>query len=340
MRCINKYWKIFCICILLFAVLTGCKNKTEITLNRPYSVVNTMELLSASQNKDQTITAKNQSQDQALSFASKNLCVAADENTPDDPSFDTSTAEVVGIMDTGTKQILYQKNIFQKMYPASTTKIMTAYLAIKYGKLDDLVTVKDDVLTIPGDASKCYLKPGDTLTLEQLLYGLMLKSGNDAALAIADHISGDVASFVDLMNKEAKTIGATHTHFVNPHGLHDEEHYTTAYDLYLMFQTALQQEEFCKLIQTSEYETQYTDAQQKSITAQWSSTNRFLTGETPIPEGIKVLGGKTGTTDVAGHCDILYSQNVDGSYRISVVMKADTKDNMYNLLSQMLTKTE
>ena len=118
------------------------------------------------------------------------------------------------------------------MYPASITKVMTSLIAIKYGNLEDQVTVTEDAVISESGATLCGIKPGDTLTLEQLLYGLMLPSGNDAGAAIAIHMAGSIDAFADMMNEEAKRLGATDTHFMNPHGLHDEDHYTTAYDLY------------------------------------------------------------------------------------------------------------
>ena len=114
-------------------------------------------------------------------------------------------------------------------------KILTLYLALKYGTLSDIVTVSDNAVAVPSDSSVAGLRSGVQLTLEDLLYGLMLPSGNDSAVAIAEHISGSVDAFVELMNKEANALGATNSHFVNPHGYHDENHYTTAYDLYLSF---------------------------------------------------------------------------------------------------------
>src|SRR5699024_3631243 len=139
---------------------------------------------------------------------------------------------------------LFQKNALQQMNPASTTKIMTALLALKYGNLSDLVTVTDAAVITETGSSMAGILPGDKLTLEQLLYGLMMPYGNDAANAIAVHIAGSVEAFADMMNEEAWRIGATGTHFVNANGLTAEGHYTTAYDLYLMFHEALGYETF------------------------------------------------------------------------------------------------
>ena len=142
--------------------------------------------------------------------------------------------EVLLVNNTKNKVIVSQK-VFDQAYPASTTKIMTAYVALKYGNLDDMVTVSERATDFDEDEQVCGLQAGDQLSLRDLLNGLLLYSGNDCAVAIAEHVSGSVEAFVDKMNEEARNLGATGTHFVNPHGLQNEDHYTTAYDLYLIF---------------------------------------------------------------------------------------------------------
>ena len=163
-------------------------------------------------------------------FAS-DLCVVEDEY-----SFDESyvTSEAAALFDISGRETLYSKEAFERLYPASITKVMTALVAIKNGDLNARVVVTDDAVITESGATLCGIKPGDTLTLEQLLYGLMLPSGNDAGAAIAVHIAGSIDKFADMMNQEAASLGATGTHFVNPHGLNDPDHYTTAYDLSLI----------------------------------------------------------------------------------------------------------
>ncbi|MDF2616973.1 MAG: Serine-type D-Ala-D-Ala carboxypeptidase [Sedimentibacter sp.] len=155
-----------------------------------------------------------------------------------DPSILCDTAVLI---DANTGTILAGKNADQKMYPASTTKIMTAILAIEMGDLSDVITVDDDTpYEIAG--SHIALEPGEIMTLKDLLYALMLPSANDSASAIAKHYGGTTEEFVNLMNEKAKELGAYNTHFVNPHGLHDENHYTTAADLALITKYAMQNE--------------------------------------------------------------------------------------------------
>ncbi|RKD34540.1 D-alanyl-D-alanine carboxypeptidase family protein [Thermohalobacter berrensis] len=153
------------------------------------------------------------------------------------------------LIERNSGRILYSYNPHLKLPMASTTKIMTALLALDYGNLDDIVKVKRSAVGIEG--SSIYLKTGEEITLRDLVYGLMLRSGNDAAVAIAEHISGSVNKFAQLMNKRAKEIGAKNTNFTNPHGLHNDNHYTTAYDLAIITREALKNEEFRKIVKTN-----------------------------------------------------------------------------------------
>jgi len=155
------------------------------------------------------------------------------------------------LMEMNTGRVLYAKNPHEKMPMASTTKIMTAILALERGNLSDIVTVSRNASGVEG--SSIYLAVGEQLTLEQLLYGLMLSSGNDAAVAIAEHIGGSVEKFVEMMNQKAKEIGARNTHFMNPHGLHHQDHYTTAYDLALISAYAMKNPKFVEIVSTKYY---------------------------------------------------------------------------------------
>ena len=135
----------------------------------------------------------------------QDLCVGGTENTAAADGIDTDYAQSAAVFSVQDEEITYAQNIYQRMYPASTTKILTAYLALKYGNLDDVLTVSSDAVnTLMSGSSICGLKPGDQLTLDQALYGLMLCSGNDAANVIAEYISGSTDKFAELMNKEAQ----------------------------------------------------------------------------------------------------------------------------------------
>ena len=186
-------------------------------------------------------------------------------------------------------------------------------------------------------SSICGLKPGDQLTLDQALYGLMLCSGNDAANVIAEYISGSTDKFAELMNKEAQALGATQSHFVNPHGLPDDNHYTTAYDLYLIFNAAIKDDRFVNYISTKKYTTSYTDASGAQVDQVWVNTNGYLKGTYDMPENVTVIGGKTGTTEAAGSCLVLYSESQDKKPYISIVLKGNSKKELYTLMTELLT---
>ena len=267
-------------------------------------------------------------------FAS-DLCVVTDDASYD-PDFVTSQA--AALFDMDDREVLYSKDVFERMYPASITKIMTALVAIKEGDLKSRVLVTDDaVITEPG-ATLCGIEPGDTLTLEQLLYGLMLPSGNDAGAAIAVHIAGSIEAFSDMMNEEAVRLGATGTHFVNPHGLNDPDHYTTAYDLYLIFNEALKYPVFRQIVGTTAYTANYHNKNSEPVSKTWKGSNWFMTGERETPDGLKVFGGKTGTTKAAGYCLIMASRDDSDKEYISVVLKADSRPHLYDNMTNIISK--
>ena len=267
-------------------------------------------------------------------FAS-DLCVVTDEASYN-PDFVTSQA--AALFDMDDREVLYSKDVFERMYPASITKIMTALVAIKEGDLKSRVLVTDDaVITEPG-ATLCGIEPGDTLTLEQLLYGLMLPSGNDAGAAIAVHIAGSIEAFSDMMNQEAVRLGATGTHFVNPHGLNDPDHYTTAYDLYLIFNEALKYPVFRQIVGTTAYTANYHNKNSEPVSKTWKGSNWFMTGERETPDGLKVFGGKTGTTKAAGYCLIMASRDDSDKEYISVVLKADSRPHLYDNMANIISK--
>lgn len=263
------------------------------------------------------------------------LCVIADEAAY---AADEITAEAGAVFDLTAGETLYSKNAFERLYPASITKIMTAILAIRYGDLSDVVTVTQDAVITETGASLCGIQPGDQLTMEQLLYGLMLPSGNDAAAAIAVHMAGSIEAFADKMNEEARRLGATDTHFVNPHGLTDENHYTTAYDLYLIYSDALTLPEFRKITGTVSYDADYTDAQGDAVHKTWSGTNLYMLGRREAPDGLSVFSGKTGTTQAAGSCLIMaFKEEKSGDEFISVILKSQDRNSLYDNMTKLIS---
>lgn len=274
----------------------------------------------------------------AQHYFSEGLCVTDDtdfgtENTSADK------AEGAGMFNLASNSVIYARNIYGRLYPASTTKILTAYIALKYcDNLDNTAVVSEYAADQAADSSKCDLKTGDVLKIRDLLYGMLLRSGNDAAIVIAEHISGSVEAFASLMNEEAKLLGATQSHFVNPNGLPDPDHYTSVYDLYLFLRAAVQNETFVNMIGAQSYDASYLDSAGNVVEKNWENTNQYMNGQTDPPEGITVVGGKTGTTGDAGYCLALYSLNALGEPVISIVLKAQIRADLYQLMNEMLQK--
>ncbi len=248
------------------------------------------------------------------------------------------TAEAAAVLKLNGGEALFCQNALERMNPASTTKIMTALLTLKYGNLDDMVTVTDAAIINESGSSMAGIVPGDQISLESLLYGLMMPSGNDAANAIAVHMDGSIEAFVDRMNEEAWKIGATGTHFANANGLTDASHYTTAYDLYLMFHEALKYDKFREVIGTGSYTADLTgaDGQAKSLT--WTVGNYYMNGKTETPKGLSVFGGKTGTTQAAGYCLVMGSRTEGMQEYVSVIMKASSRSELYQDMTKIISK--
>lgn len=312
------------ICGSMVVSLCGCMAKEEIAME--YDGTSAVYGMVSEESKDVT-----------ADFFAEDLCVTdADVNNEAGNAY---TAESAAVFDMTDKNVVFADNVFERLYPASTTKIMTAIVALKYGNPDDTVTVSANALNLESGSSVCNLKTGDKLSLEQCLYGLLIKSGNDAANVIAEHISGSYDAFADLMNQEAKALGAVDTHFVNASGLHDDDHYTTAYDLYLMFTEAMKYDLFMEILKCDEYITAYKNAEDERISVNWKTTNQYLTGDTEEPETITVIGGKTGTTMKAGSCLILLSENSEGEQNVSIVMKSKDRTTLYSEMTDLLLKT-
>ena len=262
------------------------------------------------------------------------LCVAAGEvNT----SALSLNAYAAGLFDINESQTAYAKDIFSKRSPASITKVMTALVTLKYGNLDDLVTVTSIVKDIEYGSSVCDIKEGDVLSLKQLLYGMMVASGNDAAMMIAEHVGGSVDGFVSLMNQEAQEIGATNTHFTNPHGLTDPDHYTTVYDIYLMMNEALKYDVFQDIISRKNYYAEYSRIDGSSAAVTCESTNHYFTNDAEAPDNVVVYGGKTGTTDDAGACLALLAKDLYGNPYLSIILHSDSKESLYAEMNQLLS---
>ena len=269
-------------------------------------------------------------------YLSDGICVIKDEEqTKEQDSIMSAKASLIINDADGT--MLYSHNIYHKLYPASITKIITALVVFKYGNLEDTVTISYNASHITEYGAKlCGFEEGDKIVLRDLLSSFLVFSGNDAGVAIAEHIAGSEKKFAKLMNHEMKNLGAVHSHFVNPHGLHNKKHYTTAYDLYLVFHELAKNQTFLDIINQPSYTAKFRGKDKKKKKLYFTSTDRYLIGKATPPEGITVIGGKTGTTLKAGSCLILYSEGKNDTHYISVVLKAEDGDDLYVQMNHLL----
>jgi D-alanyl-D-alanine carboxypeptidase len=270
-------------------------------------------------------------------FAEDLILITAEDNLGEDAELTSGSSLLVNVTD---QKMIYADNVYDRLYPASLTKLMTALVVLQYGELTDSVTISYNASHITeGGAKLCGFQEGDIITMDALLKSLLVYSGNDAAIAIADHISGSEEAFVELMNAEAEKIGAVHTNFVNSNGLHDDNQYTTAYDMYLIFYELTNYETFRSIIGTASYTAKYKDKDENPKEKTFKATNSYLSDETTAPDGIQILGGKTGTTRKAGNCLVLLSKDSLEKEYISVILKAPDKKNLYSQMSYLLSFT-
>lgn len=224
------------------------------------------------------------------------------------------------LIEEHTGRVIFEKNADMVLYPASTTKIMTVLLGLMMGNMSDTVTVSANAMNIPDDSSTMGLRLGEQINFQDLLYGTIMRSGNEGANAIAEYISGDIPTFVNLMNETAQRYGMTNTHFMNPHGLHDDNHYSTARDLATLTREALKNNDFRQIVGTVSYNIPRTNEQRaRTITTR----HRILIPSTEENSNRYyyeyATGVKSGSHSKAGYCYV-GSATKDGVDLISVVM--------------------
>lgn len=258
---------------------------------------------------------------QALAAENAGNSAATDDGWPAGPAIEGDGAIVV---DAETGNILYEKNIYQQFYPASTTKVLTTLVAIENSTPDEIVTVSyaaDNYVS--KTSSRMGLVEGEQLTMEQALYGIMLESANEATYAVGEHAGGSIAGFIKLMNRKAQQLGCERSHFANSHGLHDDDHYTCPYDLSLIARAAYKNDYFMKITGTAFFDMPATNKNPEKIL---TNHHWFLNGTQPYDY---CIGGKTGATTQAGYALVTYARK-DGKTLISVVMHAPTWEAVYS----------
>ena len=326
MKCTNNR-SAFCIGLVIMLILPFLSGCGQVAYTFPYDTeygVSSFQII-------QTVNAS-----QAVPFA-EDLCIATTDVT-DGCDVDTSGSGAALLCDVNNAEVIYAQNIHERLHPASLTKVMTALVALKYGSMDQVLTATNSVIITESGAQLCGLDPGDTMTLAQALHILLIYSANDVAMMVAEGVGGSVDGFIELMNKEAKALGATNTHFENPHGLTQDNHYTTAYDLYLIFNEAIQYETFREIIHMTAYSTVYYDGDGEPIELEIKTTNQYFKGNFQAPDNVTVVGGKTGTTNAAGHCLILLTRDTSGAPYVSVILRATALDVLYPEMTDLLSE--
>lgn len=321
MRCTNRKTSAVFLLIALL-LLAGCGSDAL-----PASYKNSSDISS--------FRIENYDEEVKIAAFAQALCVG-NANVTQNTSVDMTQASAAALFDINNSNIIYAKNLHERLYPASLTKVLTFIVAMENADPDDVITVTEGAMIDEYGASLCGLEVGDTLTMNQALHALLIASANDAASAIAIHVAGSVEQFCVMMNEKARMLGATNSHFVNPHGLSDDNHYTTAYDLYLIFNEAIQWEMFKEIVHMASYETIYQDSAGEEKEMSFGSTNLFLRGDVNAPNKVTIIGGKSGTTNAAGNCLILLSKDTSGNSYISVILRAKERAVLYEEMVDML----
>ena len=240
------------------------------------------------------------------------------ENWPEGPAVG---AEGAIVLEANTGVILYAKNIHEKLYPASTTKLLTCLIAARECSMDEIVTFSHDaVFGIQQGSSNIGIDEGQAMPMEECLYGVLTASANEVAAAVAEHVAGSQEAFADMMNETAKELGCQDSHFVNPHGLFDENHYTSAYDLAIIAKAFFQNELLSKIGNTARHHFTATADQPDDFTVR--NKHQLINGDIPY-EGIK--GGKTGYTDESRQTLVTCAEQ-NGMKLICVVMKEESPE--------------
>ena len=257
-----------------------------------------------------------------------NVLLGVEVNTENyNPDGITTNSPSVLLMDAKTGKILYSKNAHEKRFPASTTKLMTAILTLENCELSDVVTISHNaIFSVPVGYTHATLHEGERLTVEQLLNVLLIPSANDAATALAEHISGSVDAFCDMMNNKAKELGCLNTHFVNSNGIHNNNHYSTAYDLALIGRYAMEFDDIMRIAKISQYTLPKTNKYNKEDRI-FNATNGLIDKNDEYYYSY-ANGLKTGYTDKSGYCIVATAKKGDVEL-LEVVLGSDTIKQRY-----------
>lgn len=326
MKCLNRPFKhklsYILILVCCLTLLSGCDVINKYNVNEPLSISSRVNLPIV----------------RPSGLANENVVIPYDAYVYDTPDVEYEA----GLLINETKHsVVCAVNPHKRIYPASMTKILTGIVvteAIESGQisLSDTVVVGKEIEFNEDNVAVLGLQPGDYITVEELLHGLLISSYNDCAVLLARYISGSVSEFVELMNTKAAELGATNSHFVNPHGLHDNNHYTTPYDLYLIFKEFLAKDVLVQIDSNSTYDLTMHREDEKLVIP-LMATNAFLSNSFDMPTGYSITGWKTGTTEKAGSCIILEFVDDETDERfICLVSNAVDHEALYNNVEDML----
>ncbi|MBR5712539.1 MAG: D-alanyl-D-alanine carboxypeptidase [Lachnospiraceae bacterium] len=266
------------------------------------------------------------------------ICDVTEDMLTKDYVFDEEKEKRTGsvfVMDRTNNKLLLGYNMLADVYPASITKLMTALVILKNCDTKELVTI-DETVAAMKRGSNAVLDEGDVITVHNLLIVLLTVSANNAAVALARHLSGTEEEFVKLMNQEMDKLGANNTKFVNSSGLHIKDHKSTPYDLYVIYQECMKYQAFRDIMKLTQGEYEYTNKAGEQRVREYKTTNAFKLGMYKYPDGITILGGKTGTTDYAGYCLILHVKNREGTEYLLGVFHCETEAKLYNKMTELM----
>ncbi len=293
--------------------------------------------------KKVNVTYTNDIPDYELSGFSGEYAVIKNQQNINYDLFD-DTSYAAPLINNTDNECIVAYNAHSRIYPASMTKLMTAIIVceqIESGNisLDDEVTVNRKIVFTDTNVTASQLEAGCKITVRNLLYGLLIRSYNDYGVILAEYIAGTEAGFADMMNRKAYEIGATNSHFVNSHGLHDDNHYITAYDMYLIINEAGKHDLINQIDSYENYSYVYKDANNNDVPVDITPTNAFLSDRAELPSNIKINTWKTGTTKMAGYCMTMQATISDKEYTI-VVADKDSSGDLYNLIAIMFNLTQ
>lgn len=307
---------------MLSTLLVACGDKEY---SVPYGMLDN--------NASYSLQSDSQNAQDAKLFAA-DIC-SSDVDITNTSSINSDYIYAAGAYNLSTKEVLYSYKADERVNPASLTKIMTAIIVLENCNLDDTVTI-GDVSINEGGAQLFKLNEGDKITVRDLLSVSTIYSGNDASLALAIHVAGSEEAFAEMMNERARALGCTHTNFVNCNGLTNENHYTSAHDLYIMFAEAMKYPEFVTMMNTPSMEINYSSATGEYVSKTITTTDKYLTGEYTAPDNVVIVGGKTGSTNAARKCLMVYCTDNSGVPYVAVIMGAEDESTLYHMMTNLI----